>query len=422
MRHATSLLAAGIALAGSFLSQSASGQVTSILYTLPAFTMVLQVQKSDNALTVFQDRLDIALRSHFIAFFSDQLNTEDFSYGTVVDVGLVSQTFWREINDDGETVETSATTATLDPTAPRRYEVRASFESQMEVIMDMDIASTKLPQSSMDLLFVEALQGDNYWDLYELFVSDNELNQINTVEISVMANGFRPFDSQDGSVTGYDTEDYWTPSMTVGVAFAVFFVCVLAIMWLYLCIFVRGTCLFRTRRVLDGHKMMDHKKEPEQSSDTDQNSSDTEGDLAFGAGPASESAWMDAWATAITSIPVRELAKGGKKRPKKQRVRRPSKQNCSNLGQIVELVDEDDRSLVSTGCGDLENCTSIVVYQPSSSYAARETVEVVYEQPTSVEEETMEVEYQPTTTTSQDIVAYKRSGPAHYVYDARLTI
>jgi hypothetical protein len=282
--------------------------------------------------------------------------------------------------------------------------------------MDMDIASSKLPQSSMDLLFVEALQGNNYWDLYELFVSDNELNQINNVEISVMASGFRPFDSQDGSSAGYDHEDYWTPSMTVGVAFAVFFVCVLAIMWLYLCIFVRGTCLFRSpRQALNGH-MVD-KKEPEQSSDTDQNSSDTEGDLAFGAGPASESAWMDAWATAITSIQVREVPKGSsKKRPKKQRVRRPSKQNCSHLGQIVELVDEDDRSLVSNGC-DPENCTSIVVYQPSAS--SRETVEVVYEQPASVEE-TVEVEYQPTT--SQDIVEYKRSGAAHYVYDARLTI
>lgn len=388
------MLALWMALSFCFCLSVANGQSSNsvIQLALPAFSMELHVKNIDVSLVEFQDRLEDAVRKHLVNFFSVRINTEDFDYGTVEDVTISAQLFWREImekkqeqqqqqqylTNDEEEDDLSLTNDVEDlnnepardisSDGQRKYEVRSSFECQLQLNnMDVVIAATRLNPSMVGLLLLEAFEGNNYWHLYHLFFSDTQLSQIDDVQISVMTNdGFKPQsginnsndgDSFDGSRGKHGSSSLtfggWTMSMTIGIAFASFFLFVLVVMWTYLLLFVRGTCVLKVGggggtgknhlskdgSVTDPENLSDFDDEtiidPNQQHHHQQQQQE-----------ADESAWMDEWAIQITSIPLRQPTKSKKKSLKKKHrcgVRRPSQQHMSHLFQISES-DADDSS------------------------------------------------------------------------------
>ena len=382
------MLALWMALSFCFCLSVANGQSSNsvIQLALPAFSMELHVKNIDVSLVEFQDRLEDAVRKHLVNFFSVRINTEDFDYGTVEDVTISAQLFWREImekkqeqqqqqqylTNDEEEDDLSLTNDVEDlnnepardisSDGQRKYEVRSSFECQLQLNnMDVVIAATRLNPSMVGLLLLEAFEGNNYWHLYHLFFSDTQLSQIDDVQISVMTNdGFKPQsginnsndgDSFDGSRGKHGSSSLtfggWTMSMTIGIAFASFFLFVLVVMWTYLLLFVRGTCLLKVGGGGGNNLTKD-------GSVTDQeNISDLDDEMIYPKHHQhqqqedDESAWMDEWAIQITSIPLRQPKKSKKSLKRKQQcVRRPSQQHMSHLSQISES-DADDSSCTS---------------------------------------------------------------------------
>jgi hypothetical protein len=314
--------------------------------------MVLQVKKSDNALIVFQDRLEAAVRDHLDSFFAHKVATPGFGYGSVEEVALSSRMTWHEKNEDNEDFD-KFTVPGQDPGTARHYEVHADYESQILLKLDEHIAATRLSQSIMNLLLIEAFESQNYWALFHLFLSDTALAEIADATVVVNTEGFR---LNNGIST--ETQSKWTTAMKVGVGFASFFCVVLLFMWVYLCLFVKGTLLFKAPIVHQG-------KDTEETATEE--SSGTH-DFDFGFSHQEESTWMDEWARSITSIPVRQPIK-----PKKKKLRRPARQHRPSLDQIEESSNSDEESWTSSEEGeDLEinqqgnntaQSTAVVLYE-----------------------------------------------------------
>jgi hypothetical protein len=149
-----------------------------------------------------------------------------------------------------------------------------------------------------------------------------------------MSDGYMAYNGQDPSAfDDYDTGRNWTSAMTVGVIFACFFGLILGLRWLYLCLFVRGSILFKSRNPYPEEKMHD--------SVTDPNSAEESVDFS---GDEEESQWMDSWAFAVTSIPLRAPVKTKKKM--RSSPRHPAQQHQSILDMINE-TGEDDISCAS---------------------------------------------------------------------------
>jgi hypothetical protein len=299
-----------------------SGEETKVLYSLPSFSMVLQVKKSDNALIVFQNRLETAVRDHLNTFFAKKFATPEFGFGIVEEVALSSRSTWHEKPEGNEDFD-AFTVAGQDPKTAHHYEVLADYQSQILLKLDEHIAASRLSQPTMDLLLIEAFEGDNYWALLHLFLSDTALAEIEDTVVEVNTDGFTRINGISTT-----TQSKWTVPMKAGVAFAGFFCVVLVLMWLYLCLFVKGTLLFKSPKV-HGSKDTEETATEESSTDND-----------FGFSPE-ESTWMDDWARSITSIPVRQPTKLGKK---KKKPRRPARQHRSSLDQIEESSSFDEES------------------------------------------------------------------------------
>lgn len=297
-----------------------AGEVAEI-FNLPSFSLVLNVDKSENALIVFQDRLNKVVQLHLTEFFREKVDATSVGEREVEEeVALSSAYVWREL-------------ATSDNGNQQHYEVRSNFDCQIEVgySTTTNVGNSRLSQSIMDLYLIEAFQGDNYWSLVHSFLKDQVLEDITEVKITVMADGYIHYNGQDPSTLDlYDTTGEWTPAMTAGVVFATLLVMSLVIMWSYICCYTRNSPLARFT-MFRRHRFSDKTD----SATDDMNSTSTlnpEDD-------EEEGKWMDQWAESVTSIPLREPVKPRKS--KKQRVvRRPGHQHNTFLNSIEEAEDE----------------------------------------------------------------------------------
>ena len=410
----------------------AAGAGEAVAFALPSFSMIAQLDEQipitstngsdddgddnleETIMLDFQDRLEIAVRQHLIDFFTNKLSTtigagsgseldEDASRTVVKDVALSTHIFWNELKvDDSDTDSTavapsspSSSTATATATTTRRhYEVRSSFNNcQIELLdssddTDGEVLAKRIftNQSVLDLLMIEAFQGNNYWHLFHLFLSDIHLSNIDNVDISVMTTttstghgslegsfhgtvgggqnrdgATPPSSGSNSNSNGRDpasptatTTGSWTMSMKIGISFASFFLLVLVILWTYLLLFVRGTCLFKVRGMNAG--CSNSGKDEGQSVTDPENISDLDYDDIIpphheqqlyhsGNNINNDDTWMDEWAIQITSIPVRQPYKQKKKVKRSKHVvviRRPSQQHISQLCQISESEADDD--------------------------------------------------------------------------------
>lgn len=297
---------------------------TSDLYELPSFFLVLNVDESESALIVFQDRLNDAVHTHLDEFFRDKVKVTSLPDGYVKDIGVSSSYVWKELSH------------TNHDDTPNKYEVRSSFDCQIEIgykkeenIANADI---RLSQATMDLLLIEAFQGDNYWNLVHTFLEDDVLADITGVKITVHADSYvhsNGDDPRDRSTSS----DVWTPAMTFGVVLAALVLLSLIIMWSYLCCCARESIwilrLTRLRRQKQGMSKEDAVTD-DMYSTSSLNPEDEEED----------GRWMDAWAKAVTSIPLREPVKTRKLKKQAAAIRHPAQHHNSCLNAIEEVDDE----------------------------------------------------------------------------------
>lgn len=328
------------------------------IFNLPPFTLVLEVTKPHDALIVFQDRLESSVTDHLTDFFKSKVDSSNFGSSQVGEVALSSRLVWRDLLPDlGVTDE--------DGNARTNFQVRADFEAQVTVVYDSSVAGeSRLSKSMMDLFLIEAFEGDNYWHLVHHFLSDDELEDISDVKVTVVSDGFVANDGQDESYFDRNPRDggVWTKAMTVGVVLATFFCLMLIAIWLYLCLIAKSKHLFKKRRRFDMFK--------DDEAVTETNSAES-CDYSFD----EESQWMDDWAESITSIFVRDPVKT--KHKMMNSARHPAQQHRSFL-ESIEESGGDDTSCASTDDSDqtktrreqqscmAPQCTTLVPYEPNN--------------------------------------------------------
>jgi hypothetical protein len=374
---------------------SATNAQDTAVYSLPSFSLVLKVDKTSNDLIVFQDRLETAVRTHLTDFFKQKVESPSLGDGNIDEVALSQLLVWKELSSGGTKVsdETQGTV--------HQYEARGEYDCQLELIYNSaGEGHDRLSGSIMDLFLIEAFQGDNYWHLVHNFLSDEILEDITDVKITVMTDGYIAYHGQD--VSAFD--DYnnggvgdWTGAMTVGVIFASFFCLALVLMWVYLCFCVQGTFLFKSRNP----NQKDIGKEDESVTDDLYSTSSVEFQYED---EDEEQTWMDAWANAITSIPLREPIRIRRKK-KGPSIRHPAQQHNSYLGCIEEAGADEECSLASMEEVNNTQRKNKLMIKPRDPPAGSKAL-VPY-----VPNTTEMVEYQPSPQKSRTQYNFGRSQP-----------
>jgi hypothetical protein len=86
----------------------------------------------------------------------------------------------------------------------------------------------------MEIFFIEAFQQGNYWTLVHKFLSDEVLQGINDVKVTVLSDGFVPIGRADPTAEDYNQGSLWTAAIKTGIFFAGFFCLTLVYMVYYM--------------------------------------------------------------------------------------------------------------------------------------------------------------------------------------------
>mmetsp|Transcript_26146 Transcript_26146/g.71705 ORF Transcript_26146/g.71705 Transcript_26146/m.71705 type:complete len:333 (-) Transcript_26146:223-1221(-) len=227
----------------------------------------------------------------------------------------------------------------------------------------------------MDLFFLEAFKEDVQWDLLNGFLSSPLLQTIINVEILVMDSGFvHPRDHDGNLLFQQNDDDFYSNSMfdfssTHGKASGshwikvildavAIFVGTAAVTWVILYVWMSGTKRFKIARWLH-HRLFGYYEDEDDyesykgSASTGSSSSDDDSDDSFGSNSNSPGN-LDAWANAITSIPLRNpLSRNARGRKRGQKVVkrpyfRPSHEHSSDLSCITEADNESASSTIKS--------------------------------------------------------------------------
>jgi hypothetical protein len=223
----------------------------------------------------------------------------------------------------------------------------------------------------MDLLLIEAFQGDNYWSLVHAFFKDETLESVTGMKITVQADGYvhnNGGDQDPATLERYKTSGAWNATMIVGVCFATICLGIMIVMWAYLCCCARDSVWIRLhrRKLRNQAKHSRHLEKPdnttEESNSTSSHHPDDDEYYVEG--------WMDLWAKSMTSIPLREPVKPRKIKKKAASIRRPAQHHSSSLNAIVEI--DDDGSTVCSAETQKSRASSKQSRKPSKQSAIME--------------------------------------------------
>jgi hypothetical protein len=309
---------------------SAVQNIESRVFDLPSMIMILSAKTENSDQITFQDRVTTVLQDHLNDFYLDKLISNDYGSMVTIDrIGLSSQYEWAEISEDP---------SSLDPL--RHYEVQANYDCQLKLTLDyQEFAGRHITQSQMEIFFIEAFQQGNYWTLVHKFLSDDVLQSVNDVKVTVLSDGFVPIGRADPTSEDYNQGSLWTAAIKTGLFFAGFFCLTLVCSWVYMVYYIRQS----NNEEKDSYSVASITDQD--SADHDYVVKDIEIELNEDHGNADDDAstgsWMDSWAKNMTSIPLRET---GRKRSPKARRHRPQHQLPSHnpgLDCIREGADED---------------------------------------------------------------------------------
>jgi hypothetical protein len=316
-----------------FCLSAVSANTETRVFDLPSMTMLLSVKTENSDQILFQNRLTTALQDHLKGFYLEKLISYDYgSVMTIDHIGISSQYEWAEISEDP---------SSLDPL--RHYEVRGNYDCQLKLtLQSQEFAGPYLTQSQMEIFFIEAFQQGNYWTLVHKFLSDEVLQGVNDVKVTVLSDGFVPIGRADPTAEDYNQGSMWNAAIKTGIFFAGFFCLTLVCLWIYMMYYLRqsnneGKDNASVASITD-EDSADHDyvgKDFEINEDHDNADDDAS------TGSWSTGSWMDSWAKNMTSIPLRET---GRKRSSRARRHRPQHQLPSldpGLDCIREGADED---------------------------------------------------------------------------------
>ena len=305
------------------------------LYTLPSFSLLLNVDKSENSLIIFQDRLSLAIQVHLTSFFLDKMESQFLVDGGVEHLSLTSSYVWKELSSQSN--------------GKKKYEVRSNFDCQVGIeYSGGEGNATRVSESIMDLFLIEAFQGDNYWNLVHDFLKDDLLKDITGVKVTVLADGYVAHNNHNPSnFDDYETGGDWTPAMIAGVIFATLLVVSMALLWTYICCFTRDSLLLQCARF--GRKKLMEKAETDTDDMYSTSTLNPDED-------EDEGKWMDVWAQSVTSIPLREPVRTRKSK-RAPSIRHPAQRHSSCLN-IIEEVDDESSTVGSVGSSRILNFQS----------------------------------------------------------------
>jgi hypothetical protein len=317
-----------------FCLSAVSANTESRVFDLPSMTMLLSVKTENTDQIIFQDRLTTALQDHLNGFYLEKLMSNDYGSMVTIDrVGLSSQYEWAEISEDP---------SSLDPL--QHYEVHGYYDCQLKLTLEsQEFAGPHLTQSQMEIFFIEAFQQGNYWTLVHKFLSDEVLQGINDVKVTVLSDGFVPIGRADPTAEDYNQGSLWTAAIKTGIFFAGFFCLTLVCLWIYMVYYMRRQSNNEEKESASVASLTDQDSADHDyvGKDIDLNEDHGNADDDASTGSWSTGSWMDSWAKNMTSIPLRET---GRKRSPRARRHRPQQQLPSinpGLDCIREGADED---------------------------------------------------------------------------------
>jgi len=378
----------------STLSPTSSAPV--LLFELPSLSITLDVEKQDDALIPFQDKLKEVMENHLEEFYNDKFLTSEVGIPAMVDVNLDSQIIWKELwVEPKEIIDYSQNHEYNDISFVKKYEVQGF--SNCKIKFQIDPLTTQygvkkplyVSQTLVDLFFLEAFESDHYWDMMHDFLTTPLLQDIISADVTVLDDGFvHPYD-ENGNLLFESNDDFFgkivqfdddgggtgnTGMSTLMIAASIIimlFFLTLVLIWIYICVAMRGELLFHLRR----RRRVGRSRSREEGSYKDSVSTrssysdedlssvasidgDEDEPFAPGGGWASSiSANLDAWANSITSIPLRDIDVARKGRKKKKAGKkvvgrpyfRPCQEHSSSLDCITEADNESWCSTVKSG-------------------------------------------------------------------------
>eukprot|EP00536_Pseudo-nitzschia_multiseries_P010570 jgi/Psemu1/26368/gm1.26368_g len=346
-------------------------------FSLPSMAITLDVDEKSDDQKLFQDQLTEHFASHLEKFYNKKLLTSEIGNPTFLDVDLDSRLLWTERANSPKTHE--------EHDAVKQYEVRVIFDCKVKLLVEPIVTEdggkkdklSLLNHVLMDLFFLEAFEDDYQWELLHGFLSVPLLQSIINVDIVVMDSGFvHPRDQEGNLIFQATDDDFYSNSMfdfaaaaiaystsrwtTIGIIVGATFVAAIAAIWLFLCVCLNGTRRFRFARWLHscfhgGYEDEDDYESFKGTSVTGSTSSDEDDDSTTSVGRHSQASYnLDAWANAITSIPLRNPLSRNARRKRGQKVVkrpyfRPSHEHSSDLSCITEADNESACSTIKSG-------------------------------------------------------------------------
>ncbi|KAL3935917.1 MAG: hypothetical protein SGBAC_008663 [Bacillariaceae sp.] len=314
------------------LSVAATARTETRVFDLPSMTMMLTAKKANNNDKVeFQQRVTTTVQDHLIDFYQEKLYSHNYASNVTINrVNLNAFYDWRQ---------------TDPPTAEndwiRTYGILGSYNCQLKLTLEFEkFAGPHLTQSQMEIFFIEAFQQGNYWTLAKEFLSDDVLDGVNDVKITVLSDGYMETGKQSVEpIIEIDTktESKWKDAIKTGISFAIFFIVVLLFLWSYV--------FWSVKKSDDEHVKDDDSAAcvtEEDTADADYMWSEASASprgLLDDADDEEDDSWMDNWAKAMTSISLRDA--GRKRSPRGRRVLHPTTEHIPSLDCIQEGFDED---------------------------------------------------------------------------------
>ena len=372
------VLLCSIAAIGKGQAEDASPTSTSpvVFFDLPSLSMTLDVEKKDNALIPFQDQLKESMESHLEKFYNNKLLTTEVGIPAFVDIDLESQLLWKELLVEPKETTKEASEQTINELSfVKKYQVRCFFNCKVKLQIDpitTEYGAEKpvfVPQTLMNIFFLEAFENEHYWDMMHGFLTTPLLRDIISADLEVLDIGFvypydergnLRFESDDDFMArsiNYDDNSGLSVVMILVSVFIVLLLLALIAIWLYICVVMKGDIRFknkfrRKRSRDEGSQKGSLGTESVHSEDSEDSEEDDEEDEDNG-WASSITANLDAWASAITSIPLREVDNKRRKKRKSKVVQRPyfrpSHEHSSYLENIWEADNESWCSSVRSG-------------------------------------------------------------------------
>eukprot|EP00531_Pseudo-nitzschia_arenysensis_P006978 CAMPEP_0116136512 /NCGR_PEP_ID=MMETSP0329-20121206/11762_1 /TAXON_ID=697910 /ORGANISM="Pseudo-nitzschia arenysensis, Strain B593" /LENGTH=470 /DNA_ID=CAMNT_0003631381 /DNA_START=70 /DNA_END=1482 /DNA_ORIENTATION=+ len=352
---------------GKTLAQDASSEM--LFFDLPSLSMTLDVEKTDNAIIPFQDQLKESMEGHLEKFYENKLLTTGVGIPKFVDVDLESQLLWKELWVGPKALNFEVANHTYsENNFVKKYEVKGIFNCKMRLQIDPattisgEEKSVFVPETLINIFFLEAFQSDYYWDMMHDFLTTPLLQDIITADVKVMDAGFvHPYDD-NGDLLFESDDDFYgrgmefkhkvSPIAIIASAVAIFFLFAICVIWYYLFFVLKGdTSRFVWRKKKKGRSRDDaslkgssrtgstnSEDDADESGEYDEDEDDDDSFVGWA------TANLDVWASSITSIPLRDVEKKRRRKRNAKVVQRPYFRPCqehsSNLGCITEADNE----------------------------------------------------------------------------------